>query len=163
MGSYSIGALPQTRVKTSSEQVILTGRFMDSRTILLIDADSDSRSLMERYLREQGYRIIVADDGSAGLEAFHKGDIDLVITDLMLPRRSGIAVLEQIKRSHPRVRVIMLSSVDGPAHRALAELLGADDYLRKPITMNRLHDVVRRFAPLRPAPAETTSMVSNAG
>lgn len=140
---------------------------MDTRTILLVDADVQGRAAVEHFLREQGYRVHVADDGVAGIEAFQRGDVDLVITDLMLPRRSGMAVVEQIKRIQPRVRVIMISGVDGEAHRALAELLGADDYLRKPVSMNRLHDVVRRFCPLPAAisPRSTISeqVISNAG
>jgi DNA-binding response OmpR family regulator len=64
---------------------------------------------------------------------------DLVVLDMMMPKRSGFLVLEKLRRSHPiPVKVIMITANEGSRHKAYAEMLGVDDYIRKPFAMDRL-------------------------
>lgn len=125
---------------------------MDESTILLLDGDRIARGHLERSLREQGYRVIAADDGASGLDYAKRMTSGLVIIDILLPGRSAFAVIEQIRRMCPPLRIIVLSCLEGAAHRALAELLGADEYLKRPLSLNRLHEVAQRLCPL-PAPS----------
>ena len=70
---------------------------------------------------------------------------DLVILDMMMPKRSGFLVLERIRRSRPvPLRVIMVTANEGSRHKAYAEMLGVDDYLRKPFAIDRLLESVGR-------------------
>ncbi len=71
---------------------------------------------------------------------------DLVVLDMMMPTRSGFLVLERLRRSRPvPLRVIMITANEGSRHKAYAEMLGVDDYIRKPFAMDRLLDSVQRL------------------
>ena len=65
---------------------------------------------------------------------------------MMMPKRSGFLVLEKLRSSHSvPVRVIMITANEGSRHKAYAEMLGVDDYIRKPFSMDRLLDSVKRL------------------
>ena len=73
-------------------------------------------------------------------------DPDLVILDMMMPKRSGFLVLEKLRRTRPvPIRVIMITANEGSRHKAYAEMLGVDDYIRKPFAMDRLLESVARL------------------
>jgi len=73
-------------------------------------------------------------------------DPDLVILDMMMPKRSGFLVLERLRRTRPvPLRIIMVTANEGSRHKAYAEMLGVDDYIRKPFAMDRLLDSVNRL------------------
>ena len=73
-------------------------------------------------------------------------DPDLVILDMMMPKRSGFLVLEKLRRTRETpVRVIMITANEGNRHKAYAEMLGVDDYIRKPFPMDRLIESVKRL------------------
>ena len=68
-----------------------------------------------------------------------KDEPDLVVLDMMMPKRSGFLVLEKLRRSRPvPMKVIMITANEGSRHKAYAEMLGVDDYIRKPFAMDRL-------------------------
>ena len=72
-------------------------------------------------------------------------DPDLVILDMMMPKRSGFLVLEKLRRSRPvPLRVIMITANEGSRHKAYAEMLGVHDYLRKPFSIDKLMESVER-------------------
>ena len=117
--------------------------------ILLVDDDPEIVESMRAVLESKGYEILVGRDGNQGLLMAEKEKPDLVILDMMMPKRSGFLVLERLRRSHPfPVRVIMITANEGSRHKAYAEMLGVDDYLRKPFPMDRLLASVSRLLPL---------------
>ena len=68
-----------------------------------------------------------------------KDEPDLVVLDMMMPKRSGFLVLEKLRRSRQvPMKVIMITANEGSRHKAYAEMLGVDDYIRKPFAMDRL-------------------------
>ena len=74
----------------------------------------------------------------------------------MMPKRSGFLVLEKLRRTRPvPLRIIMITANEGSRHKAYAEMLGVDDYLRKPFAMDRLLDSVQRL--LSPSASEESS------
>ena len=90
--------------------------------------------------------VLVARDGNQGLAMAEREDPDLVILDMMMPKRSGFLVLERLRRSRPvPMRVIMVTANEGTRHKAYAEMLGVDDYIRKPFAMGRLLSSVGRL------------------
>ena len=100
-----------------------------------------------RYaLEDAGYEVAVANDGNQGLALAEREDPDLMILDMMMPKRSGFLVLEKLRRvrSEP-LPVIMITGNEGSRHKAYAELLGVSEYLRKPFAMDRLLDAVKKL------------------
>lgn len=116
------------------------------RRVLLVDDDAEIVEAMRYALEAKGYEILVARDGNQGLAMAEREDPDLVILDMMMPKRSGFLVLEKLRRTRPvPMRVIMITANEGSRHKAYAEMLGVDDYIRKPFAMDRLLDSVGRL------------------
>lgn len=109
------------------------------KRVLLVDDDSEIVESMRTVLESRGYDILIARDGNQGLIMAEKDDPDLVVLDMMMPKRSGFLVLEKLRRSRPvPMKVIMITANEGSRHKAYAEMLGVDDYIRKPFAMDRL-------------------------
>jgi len=116
------------------------------KRILLVDDDAEILESMRTVLESRGYQILVARDGNQGLVLAEGEDPDLVVLDMMMPKRSGFLVLEKLRRSRPNpMRVIMITANEGSRHKAYAEMLGVDDYIRKPFAMDRLLESVDRL------------------
>ncbi len=116
------------------------------KRILLVDDDQEIIETLRIALEAQGYEIFIARDGNQGLAMVEREDPDLVILDMMMPKRSGFLVLEKLRRTRPvPIRVIMITANEGSRHKAYAEMLGVDDYLRKPFAMDQLIDSVGRL------------------
>jgi DNA-binding response OmpR family regulator len=123
-------------------------------TILLVDDDPEILGAMELVFTRAGYRVLTAADGNRALALAERDEPAVVVVDMMMPRKSGFLVLETLKGRGPAgPRVIMITGNEGDRHRAYAESLGVDDYLRKPFDMDQLVESVRRLCP-RPAQAE---------
>ena len=118
-------------------------------TILLVDDDRDVVSGLRSALESKGYRVLTAHDGNAGLALAETSQPELVIVDMMMPHKSGFLVLETLKqRGAASPKIIMITANEGARHRAYAEMLGADDYLRKPFSLDDLLTSVTRLCPL---------------
>ena len=116
------------------------------KRILLVDDDREIIESVRIALEGAGYEILVARDGNQGLALAEREDPDLVVLDMMMPKRSGFLVLEKLRRTRPvPVRIIMVTANEGNRHKAYAEMLGVDDYIRKPFAMDRLLDSVSRL------------------
>jgi DNA-binding response OmpR family regulator len=116
------------------------------KKILLVDDDREIVESMRIALDASGFEVIVARDGNQGLAMTEREDPDLVILDMMMPKRSGFLVLEKLRRTRPvPMRVIMITANEGSRHKAYAEMLGVDDYIRKPFAMDRLLESVTRL------------------
>src|ERR1700761_5778916 len=114
--------------------------------VLIVDDDGEIVDAVRFALEQNGYGVLVARDGNQGLAMAEREDPDLVILDMMMPKRSGFLVLEKLRRSRPvPLRVIMITANEGSRHKAYAEMLGVDDYIRKPFAMDRLMESVKRL------------------
>ncbi len=114
--------------------------------VLIVDDDHEIVESVRFALEANGYDVLVARDGNQGLAMAEREDPDLVILDMMMPKRSGFLVLEKLRRSRPvPLRVIMITANEGSRHKAYAEMLGVDDYIRKPFAMDRLMESVNRL------------------
>ncbi len=116
------------------------------KRILLVDDDREIIDSLQIALQAAGYEVVIARDGNQGLALADRENPDLVILDMMMPKRSGFLVLEKLRRTRPvPVRVIMITANEGSRHKAYAEMLGVDDYIRKPFAMDRLLESVTRL------------------
>ncbi|MDA1049590.1 MAG: response regulator [Planctomycetota bacterium] len=116
------------------------------KRILVVDDDYEIIDALRYALEAKGFEVLIARDGNQGLAMAEREDPDLVILDMMMPKRSGFLVLEKLRRTHAvPIRVIMITANEGSRHKAYAEMLGVDDYIRKPFAMDRLVDSVSRL------------------
>jgi DNA-binding response OmpR family regulator len=117
-------------------------------TVLLVDDDAEILSAMETVLARRGYHVLTAYDGNMGLALAERESPDLVICDMMMPKKSGFLVLETLKARKGGPKVIMITANEGSRHKAYAEMLGADDYVRKPFEMAKLLEAAERLCPV---------------
>src|SRR5204863_4849866 len=96
-----------------------------TKRILLVDDDFEIIESMRMLLESQGHTVLVARDGNQGLAMAERENPDLMILDMMMPKRSGFLVLEKLRRSRPEpMRIIMITANEGSRHKAYAEMLG---------------------------------------
>ena len=116
------------------------------KKILIIDDDQEIVESVQLALEAKGYRVFSGSDGNQGLVLTERESPDLVILDMMMPKRSGFLVLEKLRRTlRMPVRIIMITANEGNRHKNYAETLGVDDYIRKPFPMDRLLESVERL------------------
>ncbi|MFP3855256.1 MAG: response regulator transcription factor [Anaerolineales bacterium] len=114
--------------------------------ILLVDDEQSIIDIVKAYLEQEGYEVIVAMDGPAGLKAAREKNPDLIILDIMLPGMDGVEVLRRLRRES-NVYVIMLTARAEETDKVVGLSVGADDYLTKPFSPREL--VARVKAALR--------------
>lgn len=105
--------------------------------IFMVEDDPSISTMVQDYLTKEGYDITLVGDGEQALQQFAPGSYDLVLLDLMLPKRSGLEVLEHIRRIS-RVPILILSAKDNEVDKALGLRIGADDYIAKPFSLMEL-------------------------
>jgi len=122
--------------------------------ILIVDDDSEIRSLLCEYLDQQGFRTSAAADGKEMWSFLDKSRVDLIVLDLMLPGDDGLVLCRNL-RSRSQIPVIMLTARGEETERIIGLEMGADDYLAKPFNprelLARIKSVLRRTSPLSPS------------
>ncbi|MBR5161327.1 MAG: response regulator [Thermoguttaceae bacterium] len=122
------------------------GPELNNKTILIVDDDPEIIESVKIALQSEGYTVFYARDGNQGLALAERENPDLIILDMMMPKRSGFLVLEKLRRTRRvPIRIIMVTANEGNRHKSYAETLGVDDYIRKPFAMDRLLDSVNRL------------------
>ncbi|UZD97736.1 response regulator [Pseudomonas corrugata] len=120
---------------------------MSGKSILIVEDDADSASILEAYLRRDGFEVLLAEDGLRGVELHRQCRPDLILLDVMLPRMSGTEVLSIVRRSSD-TPVIMVTAIGDEPEKLGALRYGADDYVVKPYNprevVARVHAVLRR-------------------
>jgi DNA-binding response OmpR family regulator len=125
-----------------------------AHTILLIEDDREIQTTIRSVLESAGYNVITAPNGIEGRKLATTRDPDLVITDMMMPQLGGFPVLEFLKSLPKPPKVIMITANEGGRHKAYAEMLGVDDYLRKPFAMDVMLEAVERALGLSGSPVD---------
>lgn len=122
--------------------------------VLVVDDEQGLLAALRRGLAAEGFAVDTASDGETGLALALAGSHDVIVLDIMLPRRSGYDVLAELRRAGVWTPVLLLSAKDGEYDVADGLDLGADDYLTKPfsfvVLVARLRALVRRPAAERP-------------
>jgi DNA-binding response OmpR family regulator len=106
--------------------------------ILVIEDQRDIAELVRMHIRDLGHQVDLAQDGDEGLAKAQTGKYDLVVLDVMLPRRDGLDVVRQLRMEQNPVPVLMLTARSAEIDRVLGLELGADDYLTKPFSIPEL-------------------------
>lgn len=116
--------------------------------ILIVDDDPRLRDLLRRYLGENGFNVLVSENGEAMKRLWVREHFDVLILDLMMPGEDGLAIIKRLRAEKDMTPVIMLTARGEDVDRILGLELGADDYLGKPFNprelLARIHAVLRR-------------------
>lgn len=115
------------------------GRLFDRR-VLIVDDDRDILESFEAAFQSEGALTQSAMDGNEAIRICQEDPPELVVLDMMLPKRSGFLTLEKIKGYDDSPCVIMVTANEGQRHQAYAESLGVDEYLQKPVPLSKLID-----------------------
>ncbi len=121
---------------------------MTGKKVLIIEDDVSISNMYQMKLKQQGYTVIVADNGSDGLEVAKKEKPDLILLDVILPQLDGFSVLEELKKSKDtaKIPVLMLTNLSTNEDQEKAQKLGADNYLVKAsLTPTEVGATVEKF------------------
>ena len=116
----------------------------EQKIILIVDDDYELSDGIRAVLENQGHKVIQARDGQQGQNLIYQQHPDLVILDMMMPRKGGYPVLEHFRDKKDAPPIIMITANEGSRLKAYAEYLGVIDYIRKPFAMERLLEAVDR-------------------
>lgn len=116
--------------------------------VLVVDDDQDILTSVRLAFENCGAKITIANDGAKGLDMARRQNPDLVILDMMMPRKSGFVVIESLKQKakpDDKPHVIMITANEGKRHEAYARHLGVDEYVNKPFATERLIEIAARL------------------
>jgi CheY-like chemotaxis protein len=103
--------------------------------ILIIEDEEQVRSVTRRTLEGEGYDVLEAEDGFSGIKAFTENDVDLIITDIIMPGMEGIETIVELRKRNPEIKIIAISGAGkmGPGeYLRLAKVFGANHTFAKP-------------------------------
>ncbi|MBE6463273.1 MAG: response regulator transcription factor [Alphaproteobacteria bacterium] len=116
--------------------------------ILVVDDDTRLRSLLQRYLREQGFLVSAAKDANDALLFLDVYKVDIMIVDVMMPNMTGIEFLKKIRKDNNQIPVILLTAMGEAQDRITGLETGADDYVPKPFEPKelvlRINNILKR-------------------
>ncbi|MDP3386512.1 MAG: response regulator transcription factor [Eubacteriales bacterium] len=116
--------------------------------ILIVDDNKQIVSILSEYAKKEGFETIVSTDGEEALQAFQKQKFDIILLDVMMPKKDGFEVCREIRRTS-NVPVIMITARGEDFERIMGLDIGADDYIVKPFSpgevMARVRAILRRI------------------
>ena len=128
--------------------------------ILVVDDDARIRDLLRRYLTQEGFEVVLAEDGKALNRLMLREAVDLIVLDLMMPGEDGLSICRRLRAANDRTPIIMLTAKGEDVDRIVGLEVGADDYLGKPFNprelLARVHAVLRRRPPSEAPGAPST-------
>ena len=106
--------------------------------IVVVDDDARIRDLLRRYLSQEGFDVLLAEDAKALNRVLTRETVDLIVLDLMLPGEDGLSICRRLRAANDQTPIIMLTARDEDIDKILGLELGADDYLTKPFNPREL-------------------------
>ena len=116
--------------------------------VLIIEDDDQLLGLLERILVREGHEVICTSDGVEGLAALKGAEVDLIITDIVMPEKEGLETIRELKQAHPDKPIIAISGggrISPDRYLHVSEMLGADRAFRKPVPRKDMLDAVRQL------------------
>jgi two-component system, OmpR family, copper resistance phosphate regulon response regulator CusR len=140
------------------DSVQLDSRTLQAMKILVVEDDRKVAGFIEQGLREEGYAVDVAPDGDEATMLAHVNEYDLLVLDVMLPRKTGLQVAAELRREGRKTPILMLTARDATEDVVRGLDAGADDYLTKPFKFEELLARVRAL--VRRGGASRTELLS---
>ncbi|MDQ4096456.1 MAG: response regulator transcription factor [Actinomycetota bacterium] len=133
----------------------------EARTIVVVEDDRNIADLVELYLRQEGFRVVQAEDGTKAIDAVRHQKPQLVVLDVGLPGdMDGLDVCRRLRSDGNHVPILMLTARDGEIDRVLGLELGADDYVTKPFAPRELVARVRAILRRVEGPKDAPDVIS---
>lgn len=114
-------------------------------SILIVDDEDTQRSILKGYLEKKGYRIYTASSGNEGIEVARKNLIDIILSDFKMPDKTGLEVLEEVKKINPEISFVIITAYGTVENAVKAMRLGAFDYISKPVDLDELELLIERI------------------
>jgi len=111
--------------------------------ILIVDDNPNMSALLSEMLEVFDHKSVVAADGFQALEELKSGRFSMVITDMRMPKMTGLELLQKIKTDHPKIKVVLISGYSGNEIETQAEALKADGFLGKPLMMADIEKLLK--------------------
>ncbi len=123
---------------------------MANGSVLVVDDEPNIALSLEYLMKEQGFEVRVARDGEAALEALRERLPDVMLLDVMLPKRDGYEVCQTVRATPEwsKLRIIMLTAKGRSIEQEKGLALGADDYITKPFSTRQVIERVRQYMPI---------------
>ncbi len=118
---------------------------MNNYSILIVDDEDAQRSILKGYLEKKGYKIYSASSGIEGINAVQNNLIDIVLSDFKMPDKTGLEVLEAVKKINPEISFVILTAYGTVENAVKAMRLGAFDYISKPVDLDELDLMIERI------------------
>ncbi len=137
--------------------------------VLVVDDDARIRDLLRRYLNQEGFDVLLAEDSRALNRILQRESVDLIVLDLMLPGEDGLSICRRVRAANDRTPIIMLTAKGEDVDRIIGLEVGADDYLAKPFNprelLARMNAVLRRrpTAEVPGAPSSENEVIQFSG
>jgi len=146
-----------TKPSTSAEAEYLVDRILRARLpsqVLVVDDSSTMRSIVRKILQATQFPMEISDaaEGAAALERLRGGNFDIIFLDYNMPGLNGLETLAEIRRDHPRLEVVMISSTQDEAVAARVQAAGAAAFLKKPFFPPDIDAVLHAYCGMRPLP-----------
>ncbi len=106
--------------------------------ILVVEDEQKVAGFIQKGLEEEGYTVDIAYDGESGIEKAAGGDFNLILLDIMLPKKDGIAVIKELREKNNNTPILCLTARDSVDDKVAGLDVGADDYLAKPFAFAEL-------------------------
>lgn len=117
--------------------------------ILVVDDEAPVRNLLSDVLEKEGYTVFTAETGVEASTIYDSNDIDLIITDLVMPEKGGIDLIMELKKKDPEIKVIAISGGGGITGRfdylPIAKLVGASEIIAKPFQVTEIRAQVAKM------------------
>lgn len=118
---------------------------MNNFSILIVDDEDAQRSVLKGYLEKKGYRIFSASSGNEGIKIVQNNIIDIILSDFKMPDKTGLEVLEEVKKINPEISFVILTAYGTIENAVKAMRLGAFDYISKPVDLDELDLMIERI------------------
>ena len=118
---------------------------MKDYSILIVDDEDAQRSILKGYLEKKGYKIYSASSGTEGIKTVQNNLIDIVLSDFKMPDKTGLEVLEDVKKINPETSFVILTAYGTIEDAVKAMRLGAFDYISKPVDLDELDLLIERI------------------
>ena len=124
--------LPKSALLHLSEVAPMPQNHPRPNKVLVVDDDVRIRDLLRRYLMQEGFEVMLAEDGKALNRVLQRDAVDIIVLDLMMPGEDGLSICRRLRANGDRTPIIMLTAKSEDVDRIVGLEVGADDYLGKP-------------------------------